>query len=56
MHRNARMSAAVDAIQRALNGVKDLEEDGAKYDIIVMSLVPSCSETLEQTSNCSRFI
>ena len=30
MHRNARTSAAVDAIQRALNGVKDLEEGQPK--------------------------
>ena len=30
MHRNARTSAVVDAIQRALNGVKDLEEGRRK--------------------------
>ena len=30
MHRNARTNAVVDAIQRALNGVKDLEEGRRK--------------------------
>ena len=48
MQRNARTSAVVDAIQRALNGVKDLEEGRRKNEIFVMSLVPLCSETLNR--------